>query len=745
MIKKFVITALSFLLMVGLSFAGNPFNYPVFQAIDSSGNPISGGLVYTYEAGTTTNKTAYTDEALTTPATNPIVLDSKGQAVFYLSTSGLYKINVTTSVGVQVSGFPLDDLAPTDFDLLYDAVKTDHKADYTHIVYTSIAGLRAATLTPFADQKATVTGYYASGDGGGGDFYWDSTSTTTDNDGTIIKVATITTGRWKRINEVLKTNLKWFGAKGDGSNDDTSEVQAAVTFVEGFNGELFCPYGTYDLSSTVSITSGITITGIPNQTIFDMSVITADTAFDVLGSVSAVTEVLTVNAADGDLTITVADGSVFAADDWCLLRSAAVTGAGNIKKGEIIQILGIVANVITFKEPINDAYTTADTATLDKLTLIEDVTFDGIKILGGDTVTDDHVGIFAYLTKNLTIKNCFFKKTHDKGIRSLSNIGFQFLNNRFEDILDTGTGYGMSLTYACQDGVVSGNIGKRMRHLVTHGGGGTYYGVPRRIIIDSNICYQSTEASFDAHSGAEDLTFSNNTSHGSAVDGIIVNCSRAKIIGNTVINAQRYGIFAQLTSAKPMEVMIHDNVIKNHDATSRGIFATVSNATYYDVESISIQDNIISNCSIGIDIYTSLAITIHGVSIIGNSIHGGTEDSIQMEKCVEFIVADNNFDYLTTKKGIELDACTDGIIKGNVGLGSLTDTATIGINLKSATNVSLSANLIHNSNKGIVMDNSCDYNILMGNITRTCTTPFTAGTGVNHIYETAASDPYNSF
>jgi len=109
MIKKFLLTVFFIFSIVGLLFAGNPFQYPLFQVIDADGNPVSGGLVYTYVAGTTTNKIAYTDEALTVPATNPIQLDSKGEATFYLS--GVYKINVETAANTQVDGFPIDNVS----------------------------------------------------------------------------------------------------------------------------------------------------------------------------------------------------------------------------------------------------------------------------------------------------------------------------------------------------------------------------------------------------------------------------------------------------------------------------------------------------------------------------------------------------------------------------------------------------------------------------------------------------------
>jgi len=61
----------------------------------------------------------------------------------------------------------------------------------------------------------TLLGYYAKGDGGGGDFYWDSASTESDNGGTVIAPPHPATGRWKRLISG-PISVKWFGARGDG-------------------------------------------------------------------------------------------------------------------------------------------------------------------------------------------------------------------------------------------------------------------------------------------------------------------------------------------------------------------------------------------------------------------------------------------------------------------------------------------------------------------------------------------------
>lgn len=59
------------------------------QFIDVNGKPLVGGQVYFYVPGTTTPKTTWQDPLQAIPTTNPIILDSRGQALIY--GSGQYR------------------------------------------------------------------------------------------------------------------------------------------------------------------------------------------------------------------------------------------------------------------------------------------------------------------------------------------------------------------------------------------------------------------------------------------------------------------------------------------------------------------------------------------------------------------------------------------------------------------------------------------------------------------------------
>jgi len=69
---------------------------PQFVGLDNSGNPLSGGKLYSYSAGTTTNLNTFSDSDLSVPNANPIILDAGGRATVYLSASS-YKFKLTSS------------------------------------------------------------------------------------------------------------------------------------------------------------------------------------------------------------------------------------------------------------------------------------------------------------------------------------------------------------------------------------------------------------------------------------------------------------------------------------------------------------------------------------------------------------------------------------------------------------------------------------------------------------------------
>jgi len=78
------------------------------QFFDNNGVPLSGGKIYTYEAGTTTPLASYTSSSGNTAHTNPIILNSAGRVPNggeIWVQSRLYKFTLETSTGVLIATY----------------------------------------------------------------------------------------------------------------------------------------------------------------------------------------------------------------------------------------------------------------------------------------------------------------------------------------------------------------------------------------------------------------------------------------------------------------------------------------------------------------------------------------------------------------------------------------------------------------------------------------------------------------
>ena len=129
------------------------------------------------------------------------------------------------------------------------------------VQFPTVADMVAARIPATANRlTALVTGRVSTNDGGGGIFFYDSASAASTNFGTIFKPAA-SNGRWLRQYSGA-LNVKWFGAVGDGINDDTASITNAVSVSQSNSYvSLFFPKGTYRTTDSISITRGMNLIG----------------------------------------------------------------------------------------------------------------------------------------------------------------------------------------------------------------------------------------------------------------------------------------------------------------------------------------------------------------------------------------------------------------------------------------------------------------------------------------------------
>lgn len=191
---------------------------PIFQGLagtnahDGAGNlltvgaPLVGGKLYTYDIGTTTPKTTYSDAAGAVPNTNPVILDGAGQARVRLGTGG-YKFVLKDAT----------DVTQWTEDAIYSVPVELSASGGSALVGFIQAGIGAVARTAQAKMRDTVS-------------------------------------------------VKDFGAIGDGVTNDRAAFQAAIDYIQGLTngGRVIVPgSATYLLDSAivVALTKSIIIEG----------------------------------------------------------------------------------------------------------------------------------------------------------------------------------------------------------------------------------------------------------------------------------------------------------------------------------------------------------------------------------------------------------------------------------------------------------------------------------------------------
>ena len=123
---------------------------PKLQFFDANGDPLVGGLLYTYAAGTTTPLTSYTDSTGVSANTNPIVLDSRGEANVWLGAAS-YKLALYTSANVLI--WTVDNISTNGSNLPV----TDLNGDGTTTAFAVSDGFTAIYINGVYQNRNTYT------------------------------------------------------------------------------------------------------------------------------------------------------------------------------------------------------------------------------------------------------------------------------------------------------------------------------------------------------------------------------------------------------------------------------------------------------------------------------------------------------------------------------------------------------------------------------------------------------------
>jgi len=118
-----------------------------WQFFDANGNPLSGGKIYTYAAGTTTPTVTYTSSSGVTANANPIILDSAGRPTeqIWLNSNAVYKFTLTNSLDVPV--WTKDNIPGIFADAVITAVDINYTAPFVGAVTQTVSNKLSETVS----------------------------------------------------------------------------------------------------------------------------------------------------------------------------------------------------------------------------------------------------------------------------------------------------------------------------------------------------------------------------------------------------------------------------------------------------------------------------------------------------------------------------------------------------------------------------------------------------------------------
>ncbi len=210
---------------------------PKQRFTDANGNPLSGGKVFTYAAGTNTKQNSYTDSTGATPNANPVILDSRGEAAIWLDQTLAYKVTLSPSTDTDPPTSPIwtiDNIPPSNGLASFQAILAG--ANGTAQIGYQLTATQSAIrlLNVKLSEWVSVTDFKNN----------DGTQVLGDYDGTTGRDNT--TGFQAAVNYCeLSSNTSIHGINSPASGSPT----------------LFVPNGNYKLNGTLVVTSKMHVRG----------------------------------------------------------------------------------------------------------------------------------------------------------------------------------------------------------------------------------------------------------------------------------------------------------------------------------------------------------------------------------------------------------------------------------------------------------------------------------------------------
>lgn len=501
-------------------------------------------------------------------------------------------------------------------------------------------------------------------------------------------------------------NVFNYGARGDGSADDTSSLQAAIDDADGR--AVFMPPGEYLISDTLKLGSGSTLRGsgkgvtVINMQPMNAEISSSKTAIQSVGTIDSTSHGITSDVNRGSKVVTVENASSnYSAGDRVLLQSDDIFhSTSSLRVGEIKVVESVSSDEVIFEDAAYDNYISTSAARLQKLDPVFNVTLENFTLKGTETDNMER-GFYAYVSENVKVVSCEFLHTDWNSVNLRHVVNFRVDDNTFRNVEwvnDTSNYYGLTVENATAHGVFRGNHGTLCRHLFTTGYTVGQPGVTRFIVVANNTDMYSQSSSYDSHNGSEYLTIKGNMSSYSTAHGINVRAPHTTISDNVILNYSHYGIhvregadsciingnrvrsdvegaatavFIRKTlDHTPQRVSVTDNIIETVGANSIYVI---------DVDKVTIANNTFAS------VHSSYTLRLHNSEnprVMGNRSEGGSAFTF-LQDCKGAIISNNS-----------AGANTYGVRMNETESGKQQDTVIIGNDFSEVTNSNVVLNLL---------------------------------------------------
>lgn len=520
-------------------------------------------------------------------------------------------------------------------------------------------------------------------------------------------------------------NVQNYGALDDNSTDNATPVNAAIAAaVAAGGGKVWFPKQNLGIYKFVS--NRIEIAGDNVHLYGDAGVV-----LDCSGVTAALSSVrfcmrvagdgrsgtnfsaLTVNAAIGSYSVTVADGTKFTAGNTVQLTAEDVYASPAVttqKRAETHTVRVVAGNVVTFSRALAEDYTTANTATLHVLATRKNITVERLHIKGGGA--NLYCGLMLQFVDGFKVVDCTFDSCDYIGVLLSSAMRGSIQSNRFRNMRDITLG-GIVLYHNTQFCDIEKNDFLDVENCVYSPGSNAWsiYGVPFYNILSNNKMMSSLGGATTAANGVY-LRFGRfwtiiNNQIDSVATGIIAELGDAIIQENTITNWKiagiRCGVTAGTTPAYTLSnIQISNNKIGRFSADISAPTATISITVpaTCSYKNINISNNILEGPNtVGTTNYCISWTVGNNISkgcsiknnIISNLVPTAESDGGILVACSGLVIQGNTF--IEYERGvIILTAVNDLVIAGNDFQVTNKLTALSAINLGGSGNNTIIAN-----------------------------------------------------